>query len=62
MLIETYTEMYTSETYLSVVLHLDDHDGNSLVSLEFARVPSPGSNLYYTNNESSDTVWPSMFM
>ena len=48
--------------YLSVVLHVDDNDGDSFASQEFARVPSSGGSLYYTNGESSDTVWPSMYV
>ena len=54
--------MYTSETYLSVVSHVDDSDGDNFASREFARVPSSGGSLYYTNGESSDTVWPSMYI
>ena len=53
--------MYTSETYLSIVSHVDDSDGDNFASREFARVSSEG-NLYYTNGESSDTVWPSTYM
>ena len=41
--------------------HVDDDDGN-ISSPEFGRVPPSGGNLYYTNGESSDTVWPGMYV
>ena len=54
--------MDTSETYLSVVSHVGNHDDDNFTSREFARVPSSGGNLYYTNCESSDTVWPGTYV
>ena len=50
----------TLETYVSVVSHVDDRDFSNFTSQEFARLPPSGGNLYYTNGESSDTVWPGM--
>ena len=44
---------------LLYIPHADDDYGN-ITSQEFARLSPSDDNLYYTNGESSDTVWPGM--